>query len=195
MTPEPALRRRTWRRMPTRVLLTIAVFAAVQSILFIAVAPFTGTIAAFAPPLYALVAGIYNVMTFAARRFSGVTGSATVAALITGLLVGAFSPLGPLVLVPLLVSAALYEGALLLFPAPSPAAAGRWRSEWRYTVAAIAAAAGLFAVSLPVFSPDHLTPAILGLTLLGRVVAEVAASICAGIVVRLLARAGVRART
>jgi hypothetical protein len=180
--------------MSTRVLLTVAVFAAVQSVLFIAVAPFTGAIAAFAPPLYALVAAVYNVMIFAARRFSGVTGAATVAALVTGLLVGGFSPLGPAVLVPLLVSAALYEAVLLLLPG-SPSSRDRWwRGEWRFVIAAVAAAVGLFVVSLPVFSPEHLTGGVLALTLLCRVFGEVTASVCAGIVVRLLGRAGVRAR-
>jgi hypothetical protein len=178
--------------MSTRVLLTAAVFAAVQSIMFISVAPFTATIAAFAPPLYALVAAVYSVMIFATRRFTAVTGSATLAALVTGLLVSAFSPLGPVILVPLLVSAALYEGVLLLLPPrPSPPA-GRGRGQWRFAAAAVAAGVGLFVVSLPVFSPEHLKPGVLVLTLLARVAGELAASGAAGIVVRLLGRAGVR---
>lgn len=175
------------QRLTTRVLLTCAVFAAVQVLLYFAVAPFTATLAAVFPPAYAVLAGLHSLMPFTARRFTGQHGTATLTAMLTGLLVAAVSPIGFLVLVPLTVAAAAFDLAYLVLGSRrrlSPAVLS--------VVAAISSAIALFAVSLPVFSAEHLIVGLLAATLIGRIGGQLAAALCATGLVGLLVRAGLR---
>ncbi|WP_136707100.1 hypothetical protein [Agromyces sp. H66] len=181
-------RRARARGMRTRVLLVCAAFAVVQVLLNASLIPFAAGLAAASPPGYAVLAGLYSLMPFTARRFTDVGGAATLTALFSGLLVAAFSPIGVLMLVPLLFSAATFDGVLWLGRSRSGSTPD---SAWVF-IAAAASAASLFLVSLPVFSTEHLTPVFLGLTALGRLAGQLAAAAVALGLVRQLARAGVR---
>lgn len=181
----PRFRRRP--HLTTRVLLTCAVFAAVQVLLYVTIAPFTAALAAIFPPAYAVLAGTYSVMTFAARLFVGQHGAATLTAMLTGVLVAVASPIGFFVLVPLTVAAAAFDLVLLVLGSRR-----RLSSSMLRVVAAVFSAIALFAVSLPVLSAEHLVFGMLAFTLVGRIVGQLAAVLCAVGVVGLLIRAGVR---
>lgn len=173
------------RRLPTRALLVSAAFAALQTLVFFAVVPLTTMLAASAPPAYALAAGIHSLMPFLARLVTGVPGTATITAAITGLLTAAVSPIGPLAAVPMVTAAVVFDAAM-------PWRTGRGRSSrWRVVVAASAAGTALFAVSLPVFSSEHLVAPILVATLVCRIVGEAAAAAVALALTAMLSRAGV----
>jgi hypothetical protein len=174
-----------------------AALGAVQVVVFLSLSAVTPSLAATFPPAYAVVAGVHSVMLFLARRLTGVTGAATITALITGLLVFAFSVLGPLVLIPLLAAGLTFDAALAISGRRSRRggdAAEPRTPEWHYVLAATAAGAVLFLVSLPVFSAEHLTAPLLIATFAGRVVGEVGAALVAGVLARALERAGVRRR-
>lgn len=175
-----------------------AALGAVQVVVFLSLSALTPSLAATFPPAYAVVAGVHSVMLFLARRLTGVTGAATITALITGLLVFAFSVLGPLVLIPLLAAGLTFDAALALSARRSTRggrdAAESRTPEWHYVLAATAAGAVLFFVSLPVFSAEHLTAPLLIATFAGRLVGEVGAALVAGLLARALERAGVRRR-
>ena len=172
-------------RLPTRALLVSAAFAALQTLVFFAVVPVTTMLAATAPPAYALVAGIHSLMPFLARLVTGVPGTATITAAITGLLTAALSPIGPLAAVPMVTAAVVFDAAM------------PWRkrgsrpSQWRVVGAASAAGIALFGVSLPVFSSEHLVAPVLIATLVCRVVGEAVAAAIALAFTTMLARAGV----
>ena len=171
-------------RLPTRALLVAAALAALQTLLFLAVVPVTTVLAAAAPPAYAVVAGIHSLMPFLARLITAVPGTATITAGITGLLTAALSPIGPLAAVPMLTAALVFDLAMPWL------SRGRVVALWRILVAASAAAVALFAVSLPVFSSEHLVFPVLAATLIGRVVGEALAATAAWGIARLLSRAG-----
>lgn len=175
-----------------------AALGAVQVVVFLSLSALTPSLAAAFPPAYAVVAGVHSVMVFLARRLTGVTGAATITALITGLLVFAFSALGPLILVPLLAAGLTFDAALAFSARDSHRSGdGARRSrtrEWPYVLAAAAAGAVLFLVSLPVFSAEHLTAPMLIATFAGRVLGEGGAALVAGVLARALERAGVRRR-
>lgn len=156
-----------------------------QTLASLAVSPATPAIAASAPPLYALVAAVHSVMPFLARVLVGIPWTATITAAIAGMLVWPFSAIGPLIIVPLVASAATFDLGLLGSRSPS---------RRRLVLAAASAGVVLFLVSLPVFSPDHLTPLILGATLLGRTAGELLALAAATALAAALSRAGVGAR-
>ncbi len=175
-------------RFSTRTLLYCAVFAGVQALFYLTVSPIALTLATLFPPAYAVAAGAYSCMLFAARLFIGRTGSASLTAAITGILIAAVSPIGLIVLVILVVPGITFDLVLLV--------AGRGRKRHRFLQellpAALISALILFAVSLPAFSADHLTPAFLAATLLGRALGQVAAALIATALVTALSRAGVR---
>jgi len=131
--------------------------------------------------------GVNNVdLTVAAERGVVVTrtpGMATFAAFVTGLLTAAISPIGPLALVPLLCAAVTLD---LVLPLRRGVRAG----APRILIAGAAAGVVLFAVALPVFSPEHLVAPVLIATLAARIAGELA--VAAGVVGirRLLVRAG-----
>lgn len=160
-----------------------AAFAALQALLFFAVVPVTTMLAAAAPPAYAFVAGVHSLMPFLARLVTGVPGTATITAVITGLLTAALSPIGPLAAVPMVIAGAVFDAVM-------PWRTNRVRLR-RVLVAAVAAGVALFIVSLPVFSSEHLVAPILLATLLCRVLGEAAAAVVAFVVTAMLARAGV----
>lgn len=172
----------------TRNLLYCAVFAALQTLVYLVVSPFALTFASALPPAYALVAGAYSVMLFTARLFIGRDGAATLTAAVTGALVSAVSPVGFLVFVVLMTTAAVFDLVLYIAGRRS----SRIPSRRTILLAATLSAIALFLVSLPVFSAAHLTVGSLTATLVGRVVAQVAAVALALGIVASLTRAGVR---
>lgn len=174
-------------RFSTRTLLYCAVFAGIQALTYLALSPATATLATLFPPAYAVAAGAYSAVLFAARLFIDRHGTATLTAALTGFLVAAVSPIGLIVLVPLLISAATFD-LVLYWRRRTP----RHRFIRTLLPGAMFSAVALFLVSLPAFSPGHLTPTILGVTLLGRVVGQIIAVLLATAVVTALARAGVR---
>lgn len=172
------------RRVPTSALLVSAALGAIQALVFLAVVPVTGVLAAASPPAYALVAAVHTALPLLARVITRTPGMATLTAFVAGVLTVAVSPIGPLGLVPLLLGGLALDLAL---PLRRDAAV----SSARLLVAAAVAGVALFLVALPVFSPEHLVPAVLGATLVARVAGMLAV---AGVVIavrRLLARAGV----
>lgn len=158
------------RRLSTRALMIIAAFAALGALLLILIAPVTGFLAALFPPAYAVAAGIHSILPLLARRLVGFPWTTTVASALVGILAIGFTPLGVLIVIPLVVTGAGFDVTLLLLAR---------RNEprlWHFLVAALVTAALLFLVSLPVFSPRDLTPWILLLTLAGRIVGQLAAA-------------------
>lgn len=176
-------------RLSTRVLLLCGAFAAVHMLLHLATVPALTLLAPFSPPLYGLVAGIHSVMPFLARRFTATPGTATITAGIAGVFVAIVSPLGFLVLVPLLVAGIVIDAVVSRVDRSGRVSP---RVTVRYLLAAVLAGAALFAVSLSVFSPEHLTPFLLIATLGARVTGELFAVTLAGALVRALDRTGVR---
>lgn len=175
-------------RLPsTRVLLICAALAAVQVGIFVALSPVLVSLPAFSPPLYAVVAGAHSVMIFLAPRVTGARGSATITALVAGFIIAAVNPIGLLVVILLLIPGVLVDLAVLIPGKPTSRA-----MEVRYLAAALVAAAALFAVSLPVFSPEHLTAWILVGAAAGRVVGETIAYACSRALAAGLARAGIQ---
>ncbi|WP_348788768.1 hypothetical protein [Leifsonia sp. NPDC080035] len=181
----------TAQRTATRTLLLIAAFAAIGAVLMAVVAPFTSVLAAAAPPAYALVAGGHSLLPFLARRLLGVRWAATAVGAFVGVLSVGSTPLGILIVVPLVVSGAAFDGTLLVL--------GRWRGgevrgrfgEAVFAVAALVSAVALFLVSIPVMSPEHLAPVVLTLTLAGRAGGQLGASALSAVVARRVLRAGI----
>lgn len=171
----------------TRVLLICAALAAVQVGVFVVLSPVLVTLPALSPPLYAVVAGAHSVMIFLAPRVTGARGSGTITALIAGLIIAALNPIGMLVVTLLLIPGVLVDLAVL-----APGRATSRAMEARYLAAALVAAAALFAVSLPAFSAEHLTPWILIGAAGGRVAGETVAYACSRALAAGLARAGIR---
>lgn len=175
-------------RFSTRTLLYCAVFAGVQALIYLAVSPMAATLATIFPPAYAAAAAAYSVMVFAARLFIDRHGTATVTAAITGILIAAVSPLGLVVLIPLTAAAAVFD--LVLFWTRR---AHRHRVLRSLVPAALMSAVTLFVISLPAFSPGHLTPVLLAATLLGRAIGQIGAALLAKAIIASLSRAGVHA--
>lgn len=174
--------------LSTRSLLVLASLGALTSFVLLAVTPVTGPLAGFSPPLFALVVAVFSVFPFLATRMLGFRFAATGVSFFAGVVTGAFSPIGFLVLVPLVAGSLAYDlTAALLTRMRRPRPAG----GWPWAVAATASGVVLFLVSLPVFSADDLVLPILLGTLAGRVVGQVAASALAGVLARRLARAGI----
>lgn len=166
---------------PTRALLVSAALAAVQAGVFLALLPVLGTVAPLAPPIYAILASANTAFPLLARVLTRAPGTATITAGITALLVVSFSPIGLLSAAPLLTVGIVFDLV---------ARRGSVTTR-RLVLGAAAVAVALFAISLAVFSPDHLTPWMLGATLAGRLLGEGAVAVLVSATARLLQRAGV----
>lgn len=173
------------RRLSTRALLIIAAFAALGALLLILIAPITGLLAALFPPAYAVTAGIHSILPLLARRLVGFPWSTTIAFALVGILAIGFTPLGALIVIPLVVTGAGFDVTLLLL-----ARRGEPRL-WHFLAGALVTAVLLFLVSLPVFSPRDLTPWILLLTLAGRVVGQLTAAAVAWAIGQRVLAAGI----
>lgn len=152
-----------------------------HTVVFLALLPFLAALAPVAPPLYALLASVNTAVPLLARLLTRAPGTATVTAGITALVVVSFSPIGLLSSVPLLAAGIVFD----LVAGRGPVS-GR-----RLALGAVAVAVVLFALSLAVFSPEHLTPGMLAATLAGRLVGEALVVSLVRAVHRLLRRAGV----
>ena len=180
-SPSPAT-----RTLSTRSLLIIAAFGALGALLLIVVAPVTALLAALFPPAYAVAAGMHSVLPFLARRLVGFTWTTTIDFALVGILAIGFTPLGVLIVIPLVLTGVGFDLTLLLLL--------RRRGPlrlWHQLVAALVTAVLLFLVSLPVFSPHDLTPLLLLLTLAGRVVGQLAAAGIAWAIGGRVLRAGI----
>lgn len=175
-------------RFTTRTLLYCAVFAGLQALLYLALSPGAVALATVFPPAYALLAGAYSSLTFAARLFIGITGSATLTSALAGALVAAASPVGLIVLIPFMISGLTFDVVLRI----GSRGTNGDRPLAAVLLAALISAILLFAVSLPVFSADDLAAEVLAMTFLGRLLGQVAAALIARAIVTALARAGVR---
>lgn len=173
------------QRATTRTLLLIAAFGAIGAVLLALVAPMTSLLAAAAPPAYALVAGVHSLLPFLARRLLGFDWAATAVGAFVGLLSIGFTPLGILIVVPLVVSGAAFDATALL--TRRRGAAG----EGSFALAALASAVALFLISLPVMSPEHLGPVVMALTLGGRIAGQLGAWAVSAAVARRVVRAGI----
>lgn len=190
------LRQQRRSRISTRVLLICQAFGALGALILAGVAPFTSLTAVVSPPLYALLAGMHSVLPFLARRVLRWPFAATTVSFSVGLLGGAFTPVGLLIMIPLTLSGAAYDLVLVIGERGGAQRAGAHRVESRamHPVAAAASAVVLFAVSLPVISPEQLTVPILAATLVGRLAGELMASLLAGVLARRIERAGILRR-
>ncbi|GAA2050586.1 hypothetical protein [Leifsonia soli] len=187
MATEPSRRpgRPGARRLSTRTLLIIAAFGALGALLLILVAPVTAILAALFPPAYAVAAGVHSILPFLARRLVGFPWATTIAFSLVGLLAIGFTPLGALILVPLVVGGAGFDVTLLALGRRGPL------RPWHYVLGALVTAVLLFLVSLPVMSPDDLAVPILLLTLLGRMAGQLAAAGIAWLLGDRVLRAGI----
>ena len=168
----------------TRVLLTCAALAVAHLLLHLCTVPVLTTLAPLAPPAYALVAGVHSFMPFLARRVTGVAGSALVTSGIAALLVIPSSSSGFIAAIPVLLAGVAIDLTLWR-------SAGGAEREARYLAAGAVTAGVLWAVSLVVFSPEHLTPVIVIGTLVGRLGGELLAVISSRVVASALQRAGI----
>lgn len=173
------------RRLSTRVLLICGALAAVHLLLHFATLPALTALAPISPPIYGLIAGVHSLMPFLARRLTGVPGSAVLTSAIAALFVVVTNGAGLIAAVPVVLA-----GTVIDLVVWRSSGSGR-RSQIRYLLAAVVAGAALFAVSLAVFSPEHLTPVLLFATLGTRVLGEVIAAVLSGLLASALMRAGV----
>lgn len=173
------------RAMPTRVLLVCAALAGAHTVIHLAILPMLSALAPLSPPLYALVAAFHSLMPFLGRRLTGVRGAATLTSGIAAVFVAATSGLGVIAMIPLLISGIIIDAVVGASGAAGP------RAERRFAIAAVTVAAVLWAVSLTVFSPEHLTAAILAGTLVARVVGELVVVVLSRGLASALNRAGV----
>lgn len=176
-------------RLPTRALLECAAFASVHVLLHLASAPLLAALAPVAPPLYGLAAGLHSVMPFLARRITDRGGSATITSSIAALFVALSNGSGVIIVVPLVLAGVTID--IVVGRMRGDAA----RSRRRYLLAAVVTGTVLFAVSLLVFSPEHLTPFLIAATLAGRVGGELLAAAISSLVARRLWRSGVSRHT
>jgi hypothetical protein len=174
------------RRPTTRTLLITAVFGALGAVILIAVAPVTSLLAALFPPAYAVAAGLHSVLPFLGRRLLGFRWAATVIGAFVGVLSIGFTPLGVLILVPLVLSGLAFDVTLLLL-----SRGGRPLREAHHLIAGVVSAVVLFLISLPVMSPDDLAPWILVLTLAGRLVGQTLAVLVSRVIASRVLRAGI----
>ena len=174
--------------LTTRVLLICGTLASVHALLHFATVAWLTLLAPASPPLYALVASVHGLMPFLARRITRVPGSATITAGIAGVIVSATSPSGLVLLVPLLATGITID--LVVGRSDRHSSSAR-RSETRFVLAAAVLGVILFALSLSVFSPEHVTPMLLVGTLITRIVGEVVVAVASGYLARALHRAGV----
>ncbi|UPL14212.1 hypothetical protein [Microbacterium galbinum] len=175
----------THRRPTTRVLLICGALAAVHLLIHLATAPLLTALAPLAPPLYALVAGVHSLLPFLARRLTDVPGTAVLTSAIAAVFIAVANTAGVIVIFPLVLAGAVID--LVVWRTRGTGA----RVRRRYLLAAVCAGTALFGVSVVVFSPEHLSPAILLGSFLGRIVGELLASELSGALASALHRAGV----
>lgn len=174
--------------LSTRVLLICGTLASVHALLHFATVAWLTLLAPASPPLYALVASVHGLTPFLARRITRAPGSATITAGIAGVIVSATSPSGLILLVPLLATGLTID--LVVGRSDTYSSFAR-RSERRFVLAAALLGVILFALSLIVFSPEHVTPALLVGTFISRILGEVVVAVASGYIARALYRAGV----
>jgi hypothetical protein len=174
--------------LSTSVLLVCGALASIHVLVHLATVAMLTVLAPTSPPLYGLVACVHGVMPFLARRLTRAPGSATITAGIAGVMVAASSPSGIILLVPLLLTGVVIDA--VVWRVDHGGIDGR-RVEVRFYVAGIVLGAVLFAVSLSVFSPEHLTPVLVLGTMAARIAGEVIAVAVTGVLARALRRAGV----
>ena len=170
----------------TRTLLVCAVLAALGAILLLSLSPLTSALALISPPVYALVASVHFAGPFLAARWTRAPGAAALTALLAGLLAMPFTPLG-MVLIPALVIPSLVFDLTLI--------ATRFSKNPRvasWYLAASLAAVTIFAISFTVIDPRVITPLLVVLVLLARLLSVLLWAWVAVILERALARAGVR---
>lgn len=177
--------RQPGRRLSTRTLLIVAAFAALGAVALMLIAPITSLLAALFPPAYALVAGVHSILPFLARRLLGIPWVTTIAFALVGVVSIGFTPLGVLIVIPLVLTGVTFDLTLLLLGRRGPARA------WHFHVAAAVTAVALFLVSLPVMSAGDLAPLILVLTFCGRLLGQLAASALSAAIARGVERAGI----
>lgn len=176
------------RGLSTRVLLVCGALAAVHFLLHLITVAFLTFLAPTSPPLYGLFASIHALIPFLARRVTRAPGSATITAGTASLLVSATSPSGFILLVPLLATGLTID----LVAGRADRGAFRPRHvELRFLLAAVVLGSVLFLLSLAVFSPEHLTPWLVGCTFAGRILGEIAIAASSGVLARALFRAGI----
>lgn len=154
-------------------------------LLHFATVPALTALAPVSPPIYGLIAGVHSLMPFLARRLTGVPGTAALTSATAALFVVVTNGSGLIAAVPVVLA-----GAVIDLVVWRSSGSGRL-SQIRYLLAAVAAGVALFAVSLAVFSPEHLTPGLLLATLGTRVLGEVIAAVLSGLLASALMRAGV----
>jgi len=175
------------QRLTTRDLLTCAVLGVATAVLMIAIAPTTAVVAAVSPPAYALIAGYSVIAPLLALRLMERSGVATITAFCCAIVTWPFTALGLLVFIALVGPAIAMDLAFLL-----RRRLGTGRAVW---VSAGVGAIVIFFLSLPVFSPDHLTATILTLTLIARLASYALACWIALLLARALRAAGIARRT
>ncbi|GAB3616372.1 hypothetical protein GCM10027416_09290 [Okibacterium endophyticum] len=171
----------------TRDLLTCAAFGVATALLLIALSTITATIAALSPPAYAFIGAYTAIAPMLSLRLIGTPGSATITALCCAIIAWPFSALGLLIFIALVCPAVAMDLAFLL--------RSRIGAEGALWLGAVAGGITIFALSLPVISPDHFTTATIVLTLVGRVVSYAAACWISLVLARALRAAGIRRRS
>jgi len=161
------------------------VLGVITALASIALSPFLAATAVASPPLYALLSGYSAIAPLLAQRLTGSTGSATITAACCAVIAWPFSPLGLLLLIAMIAPAAAMDAVH---------AARRVLGGTTPWLAASAGAVVIFALSLPIISPDQFTPAVIGLTLVGRLASYALACAAALAIARALTRVGVRRR-
>lgn len=174
----------TRRLLTTRELLVCAALGGLTAMTVVILGPTMAAIATLSPPLYALVGGYSAIAPLLALRIIGRRGAATVTALCCALIAWPFSTLGFLLLIALIAPAVAMD-AVYLFRARIGERAALWAG-------AGAAAVVIFALSIPVISPEQLTSVVVALTLVGRLASYAIACGLSAVIARALARAGVR---
>lgn len=185
---EGAVNRTMRTRVPTVALLVCGALASVHVLLHLGTVGVLTFLAPVSPPLYGLVAGLHAVMPFLARRLTRLPGSATVTAVLAGVIVALSSSSGLLVLVPLVLTGVVIDA--VVWTSDRENVPG-WRAETRYFLAGALSGSVLFLVSLAVFSAEHLTLVLEIATLVTRILGEVGAAAISGLLARALRRAGV----
>lgn len=171
----------------SRSLMLVAALGAVDAVLTSALAPVTTSLAFASPAVYALVAGIHQVLPILAALLLRWWPAIPLTALVTALLAFPINPLGPL-LFPALGLPALAIGLTIRL------GGCRWASPWLWAVASASGAAVIYLISLPVIDPAVLTPTMLVLILVARLLSAFAATTLAHVLARSLGRAGIRVK-
>lgn len=172
--------------VPTRRLLQLAAFAAANVLIVLALTPANTAIALLNPLVYAATGSLSALVPMTARVWSGLPGSAVLCAAIAGLICTPFSALGFLVLFALVLPALVFD--LVLWRVRRP--------PMRQLVSAAAAAGILiWAISLPIIDPTFLSPTIIVLLVVIRVLSYIGLALVARVLSRRLISAGVRPGT